>query len=95
MTPEETDKTRVSGEAVSDPEQLREEIEEDREQLGDTVEALADKTDVKAQVQEKVAERKEQLKGTADQIKQRPVPVGAAVAGVLAALILLRILRRR
>jgi hypothetical protein len=82
------DKTKVSGEAVNDPEELREQIEEDREQLGDTVEALAQKADVKAQAQEKAAE-------VTEQVKQRPVPVGAVVGGVLAALILLRWLRRR
>lgn len=36
------------------PEQLRCDIEETREQLGDTVEALAEKTDVKAQTRQRV-----------------------------------------
>ncbi len=35
-------------EAAKDPEQIREEIEATRRELGDTVEALAAKTDVKA-----------------------------------------------
>ena len=96
MSPEEkADETRVSNDAVSDPEELREQIEEDREQLGETVEALAQKADVKGQVQEKVAERKEQLGAAAEQAKQKPVPIGAVVAGVLGALLLLRYLRRR
>jgi hypothetical protein len=85
MSPEEKpDETRVSNETVGEPEQLREQIEEDREQLGETVEALAEKADVKGQVKEKV-----------EQAKQRPVPIGAVVAGVLGALLLLRFLRRR
>jgi hypothetical protein len=95
VTQEGTDKTKVSGETVSDPEQLREEIQEDREQLGETVEALAQKADVKGQVQEKVEERKEQVRDVQEQVKQRPVPVAAVVGGALAALVLLRWLKRR
>ncbi|MFL5868519.1 MAG: DUF3618 domain-containing protein [Thermoleophilaceae bacterium] len=91
----EADKTRVTGEAVDDPEQLREQIEQDREELGDTVEALAEKADVKAQVQKKVEERKEQLGDLPEQVKQRPAPVAAVVGGVLAAFLLFRFLRRR
>ena len=36
------------------PEQIRADIEQTREQLGDTVEALAEKTDVKAQAKQYV-----------------------------------------
>ena len=39
-------------EAAKDPEQIREEIEATRRELGDTVEALAAKTDVKAHVRD-------------------------------------------
>ena len=42
-------------------EALIEQIEETREELGATVEALAHKADVKAQVHEKVEQRKEHL----------------------------------
>lgn len=38
-----------------DPEQIRHEIEETREQLGETVAALAAKTDVKTRAKERVA----------------------------------------
>lgn len=38
----------------SDPEQIQKEIKDTREQLGDTVEAIADKADVKAQTKAKV-----------------------------------------
>ena len=58
-----------------DPEQLREEIEETRHELGDTVEALAAKTDVKAHAKRKV----EQTKTAA----AKPLPL--ATAGVLVA----------
>ena len=37
-----------------DPEQIREEIEATRQELGDTVEALAYKADVKARVRDKI-----------------------------------------
>jgi hypothetical protein len=100
------DETGAGDRPPSDPEELREEIAENREELGETVEALAEKADVKAQVQEKVEERKEQLRGaqdqvkakvaqTAEQAKQRPVPIGAAVVAGIGALLLLRLLRRR
>ena len=36
------------------PEELREDIEQTRQELGDTVEALAEKTDVKAQAKQRV-----------------------------------------
>lgn len=36
------------------PEQIRHDIEETREQLGDTVEALSEKTDVKAQAKQRI-----------------------------------------
>lgn len=48
------------------PEELREEIEETREQLGNTVEALAEKTDVKAQARRRI----NSLKGAAEQKRQ-------------------------
>jgi Protein of unknown function (DUF3618) len=101
-----TDETGVGDRPPSDPQQLREEIREDREELGDTVEALAQKADVKAQVRENVAERKEQLRRaqdqvksklgeTAEQAKQRPAPIGAVAGGLVAALVLLWLIRRR
>ena len=39
---------------AKDPEQIRDEIEETRRELGDTVEALVGKTDVKARMHDKV-----------------------------------------
>jgi ElaB/YqjD/DUF883 family membrane-anchored ribosome-binding protein len=42
-----------------DPEQIRAEIEATRQELGDTVEALAGKADVKARVRDKIDATKE------------------------------------
>jgi ElaB/YqjD/DUF883 family membrane-anchored ribosome-binding protein len=57
------------------PEEIQAEIEQTREELGDTVEALAAKTDVKARTQDRVAEikdaaqaKREQLAGKAREI---------------------------
>jgi Protein of unknown function (DUF3618) len=50
----------TSGAAVSveawDPEKIRKEIEATRQELGDTIEALAERTDVRAQAKHKMAE---------------------------------------
>lgn len=80
--------TRAGGPAMTeahDPEQLREEIEATREELGDTVEALSAKTDVKAQAKRKVEEtkasvneKKDELLGKARQASPETV---ATVAG--------------
>ena len=58
--------------AASDPETIREEIDATRQQLGDTIEALAEKTDLRAQAKHKlektkayVSEKKEDLLGKA------------------------------
>ena len=45
-------------EKQKDPEEIRREIERTRNELGDTVEALAAKADVKGQAKQKVAEAK-------------------------------------
>lgn len=45
-----------AGQMPDDPQQLRADIERTREDLGDTVAALAEKTDVKARAKERVAE---------------------------------------
>ena len=50
----------ATGAGAQDPQELRREIEHTREELGDTVSALAEKADVKAQARHKV----EDVKGT-------------------------------
>jgi gas vesicle protein len=44
-----------------EPSQIREEIEETRAQMGDTVDALAYKTDVKTRVKESISDKRERL----------------------------------
>jgi ElaB/YqjD/DUF883 family membrane-anchored ribosome-binding protein len=53
---------------AKDPEQLREEIEDTRRELGDTVEALAAKADVKARMQDKVESTKESVAQKRDEL---------------------------
>jgi len=54
-----------------DQEQLQREIEETRAELGDTVDALAQKADVKARVSEKVEQRKAALRERQEDIKAK------------------------
>ena len=85
----------------SEREALLEQIEETREELGATVEALAHKADIKAQVHERVEERKEHLQQVqaeaTGKLRQtldgRAVPVAIAAAGLLLQLVARR--RRR
>jgi ElaB/YqjD/DUF883 family membrane-anchored ribosome-binding protein len=60
----ETEHTRT-------PEEIRAEIEDTREEVGDTVEALAAKTDVKAQARERVEEVKGNVRAKAEEVKER------------------------
>ena len=53
------------------PDEIRNDIEHTREELGDTVEALAAKTDVKAQAHAKIEDVKQQAKSKLDDAKQR------------------------
>jgi exopolyphosphatase/pppGpp-phosphohydrolase len=81
--------TRASGPPVGDeqngrtPEQIRADIEETRRELGDTVEELAAKTDVKAHAQAKV-----------EQLKQSRAPLIAAGALVAIAIVGVVLIRR-
>jgi ElaB/YqjD/DUF883 family membrane-anchored ribosome-binding protein len=54
-----------------EPEQIRAEIEETREQLGETVEALAEKADVKGQAKAKVDETKQRFARKAEDAKEK------------------------
>lgn len=62
------------------PEQIRADIDKTRKELGDTVESLAEKTDVKAQAKAKVEDVKEQA-------RRDPKPF--AIAGGVVVLFLL------
>ena len=88
--------TRTSGTQVSDadsrdrtPDEIRSDIAQTREELGDTVEALAAKTDVKAQAKAKVDDAKTHAK----ERPQKPLGIAAAIAGLIVLLVLVR--RRR
>jgi ElaB/YqjD/DUF883 family membrane-anchored ribosome-binding protein len=72
---------------AKDPEQIRDEIEETRRELGDTVEALVGKTDVKARMHDKVgstkesvAQKKDDLFGKARATSPDSVSAGASQA---------------
>ena len=54
-----------------DPDQLVQDIEETRAELGETVDALAQKADVKARVSEKVEQRKLAWRERQDDVKTR------------------------
>ncbi|MEU6843422.1 DUF3618 domain-containing protein [Streptomyces sp. NPDC046716] len=55
--------------SASEPEELREQVERTRAELGDTVEALAAKADVKARAKDRAAQVKEQATATADALR--------------------------
>jgi hypothetical protein len=67
--------TRTGGPVVGAhkrrPDEIREEIEHTREELGATVEALAAKTDVKAQAKAKADDTKRRVEAKADETKRR------------------------
>ena len=81
---------RAAGPAVSEqgqsrtPEEIQADIERTREQVGDTVEALAAKTDVKARAQEKIGAAKENVTQLKDDVvsKAREATPESAGAGV-------------
>ena len=82
---ETEEKMAVSEEPVpeerpsNDPEQLREEIRVTREGLGETVEALASKADLKARAQHRVDERKEQVRRRRQMAKAKAIDIGEKV----------------
>jgi ElaB/YqjD/DUF883 family membrane-anchored ribosome-binding protein len=53
------------------PEELRDDIEQTREQLGETVEALAAKTDVKAQAKQRLSAVKDNAQEKKDEFVSR------------------------
>ena len=57
--------------ATREPEEIRTEIEQTREQLGETVEALAEKADVKGQAKAKVGETRERFTRKATDAKEK------------------------
>jgi Protein of unknown function (DUF3618) len=95
---------------ADDPDAIRADIETTRAELGDSVEALAAKADVKARAQETVTAAKDRAKDTAqvaterakdtaqqvgEKVRRRPAPVAAVVAGLAAAASAVALIRRR
>jgi hypothetical protein len=90
---------RPAGDASSDPEELQQEIERTRQELGDTVEALAHKADVKARVQERVTDISQRAQATAAQgartVRDRRAPLAAIGGAVLLVALVILWWRRR
>lgn len=68
-----------------DPSQIREEIEQTRSEMGDTVDALAHKTDVKGRVKESFTDKKERLRsqmmGTTSRVSEATPDTGQMKEG--------------
>jgi hypothetical protein len=63
--------TATGAKESRDPEEIREDIEQAREELGDTVAAMAEKTDVKRQTQAKAGELKGQAGAKAKELSDK------------------------
>ena len=70
------------------PEEIRREIERTRRELGETVEALSHKADVKEQARLKKEEVQER-------VAANPAPIAAVIGGLVALLVVRRLIRRR
>ena len=86
------------------PEEIQEDIEQQREQLAQTVDQLGHKLDVKAQSKAKVEDVKAQTQAklaeakelsTTDDGKPRPEVLGAAAAVVVGVALIIWLRRRR
>ena len=81
------------------PEDIRREIERTRRELGDTVDALSHKANVKEQARLKRDDVKEQARLKKDEVQERvssnPAPALVVIGGGIALLVLLRMLRKR
>lgn len=64
-----------------EPDEIRREIEETRARMGDTVDALGYKADVKARAKESLSETKERVVGSVTNAKDRVVESIAGTAG--------------
>jgi ElaB/YqjD/DUF883 family membrane-anchored ribosome-binding protein len=103
----------ASGSAMppsDDPDAIRADIDRTRDELGDSVQALAAKADVKARAQQKLAAAKERARHaaqdasvrakstaqqTGDTVRQRPGPAAGIFAAVAAAVGAVLLARRR
>jgi len=87
------ERTQLTGDPAERAAELRTEIEETREDLGDTAAALAAKTDVKARARDRADELKARARAKAEEIKQNPAP--AIAAGAVVATLAIFLLARR
>jgi ElaB/YqjD/DUF883 family membrane-anchored ribosome-binding protein len=62
-----------------DPDRIRREIEQTRAEMGETVDALGYKTDVKARAKDSIQDKKESVMGVASSAKERLVGAGQSV----------------
>ena len=62
-----------------DPDRIRREIEQTRADMGETVDALGYKTDVKARAKDSIQDKKESVMGAASSAKERLVGAGQTV----------------
>ena len=74
--------------ASQTPDEIRREIERTRRELGDTVDALSQKANVKEQARLKKDEVQEK-------VASNPTPIVAAIGGLVALVVLVRLIRRR
>ncbi len=83
MTEQEDPTGQAADTETKSPEEIRSEIEQTRDELGDTVEALAAKTDVKSQAQDRIAAARETVTGKKDDFvaKARQATPESASAG--------------
>ena len=63
-----------------DPDRIRREIEQTRAEMGETVDALGYKTDVKARAKDSIQDKKESVMGVASSAKERLVGAGQTVS---------------
>ena len=77
--------------SARDPDTIRQEIAETREELGEAVEELAAKTDFKARAREKLTELRHAAAQLPDRARERP----AATVAVAATATVLVVLARR
>jgi ElaB/YqjD/DUF883 family membrane-anchored ribosome-binding protein len=78
--PEGTADATAQADAKADPEQLRREVEQTRAELGDTVDALSQKADVKARFSQKIDERKTALSGRGQNARAKATEVRGRMA---------------
>ena len=81
--PETASQAGAAPTTPDDPQELERKIERTREQLGQTVELLAAKADVKGRAQAKATELSERIKSKAGQVRQKAAARGGSVRGQL------------